>query len=66
VGDREVENDSVAVWTREGEDLGVMTVDQLIEKIRYEIASHAESTNPSSWCSFCLSLLMKIEDFKYR
>ena len=41
VGDREVENDSVAVRTREGEDLGVMTVDQLIEKIKYEIASHA-------------------------
>jgi threonyl-tRNA synthetase len=41
VGDREVENDSVSVRTREGEDLGVMTVDQLIEKIKYEIASHA-------------------------
>jgi len=37
VGDREVENDSVAVRTREGEDLGVMTVDSLIEKINYEI-----------------------------
>ena len=41
VGDREVENDSVAVRTREGEDLGVMTVDELIEKIKYEITSHA-------------------------
>ncbi len=48
VGDREVENDSVAVRTREGEDLGVMTVDQLIEKIKYEIASHAESNTSSS------------------
>jgi threonyl-tRNA synthetase len=48
VGDREVENDSVAVRTREGEDLGVMTVDQLIEKVKYEIASHAESVAPSS------------------
>jgi threonyl-tRNA synthetase len=41
VGDREVENDSLAVRTREGEDLGVMTVDQLIGKIKYEIATHA-------------------------
>jgi threonyl-tRNA synthetase len=48
VGDREVENDSVSVRTREGEDLGVMTVDQLIEKIKYEIASHAEGTTSSS------------------
>jgi threonyl-tRNA synthetase len=48
VGDREVENDSVAVRTREGEDLGVMTVDQLIEKIKYEIASHAEGTTSGS------------------
>ncbi len=43
VGDREVENDSVAVRTREGEDLGVLTVDDLIEKIKYEIASHADT-----------------------
>ncbi len=48
VGDREVENDSVAVRTREGEDLGVMTIDQLIEKIKYEIASRVESTTSSS------------------
>ena len=48
VGDREVENDSVAVRTREGEDLGVMTVDQLIEKIKYEIATHAESNVAAS------------------
>ncbi|MEH6456881.1 MAG: threonine--tRNA ligase, partial [Cocleimonas sp.] len=39
VGDREVENDSVAVRTRSGEDLGTMTVDQLIETISQENAS---------------------------
>jgi len=43
VGDREVENDSVAVRTREGEDLGVMTVDALIERINYEIHTRAGS-----------------------
>ena len=43
MGDREVENDSVAVRTREGEDLGVITVDDLIEKIKYEITSHADT-----------------------
>jgi threonyl-tRNA synthetase len=36
VGDREVEKDSVAVRTRSGEDLGTMTVDELIQKIEYE------------------------------
>ncbi len=48
VGDREVENDSLAVRTREGEDLGVLTVDDLIEKIKYEIASHADTTVSAS------------------
>ena len=36
VGDREVENDSVAVRTRAGEDLGTMTVDKLVELITKE------------------------------
>jgi len=39
VGDREVDNDSVAVRTRSGEDLGTLTVDELIETISNEIAS---------------------------
>ena len=39
VGDREVENDSVAVRTRSGEDLGTMTVDELTAKILQENAS---------------------------
>ncbi len=36
VGDREVEKDSVAVRTRSGEDLGTMTVDEIIQKIEQE------------------------------
>jgi threonyl-tRNA synthetase len=39
VGDREVENDSVAVRTRAGEDIGTITVDQLIERILHENAT---------------------------
>ncbi len=39
VGDREVEADSVAVRTRSGEDLGTVTVEQLIERILQENAS---------------------------
>ncbi len=36
VGDKEVEADSVAVRTRTGENLGTMTVDAFIERIRSE------------------------------
>jgi threonyl-tRNA synthetase len=36
VGDKEVEADSVAVRTRTGENLGTMTVDAFIEKVRDE------------------------------
>lgn len=39
VGDREVENDSVAVRTRSGEDIGTMTIDALIEFIQKADAS---------------------------
>ncbi|MCK5895635.1 MAG: threonine--tRNA ligase [Cocleimonas sp.] len=38
VGDREVEADSVAVRTRSGDDLGVLTVSDLIKTISNEIA----------------------------
>ncbi|WP_413616618.1 threonine--tRNA ligase [Halomonas cupida] len=36
VGDKEVEADSVAVRTRSGENLGTMTVDAFIERVRAE------------------------------
>ncbi|GHE19638.1 threonine--tRNA ligase [Halomonas urumqiensis] len=37
VGDKEVEADSVAVRTRTGEDLGIMRVDDLIERLSAEL-----------------------------
>ena len=39
VGDREVENDSVAVRTRSGEDLGTMSVDEFIVRVSQENAN---------------------------
>jgi threonyl-tRNA synthetase len=41
VGDREMENASVAVRTRSGEDLGTMSVEEFLEKL----AAEAESRN---------------------
>ncbi len=38
VGDREVENGSVAVRTRRGEDLGTMTVEELAGRLAEEVA----------------------------
>ncbi len=43
VGDREVENSTVAVRTRSGEDLGGMTLASFAEKITEEIASRGRS-----------------------
>jgi threonyl-tRNA synthetase len=39
VGDRELEAGTVAVRTREGEDLGSMSLEALVEKLTAEIAS---------------------------
>ncbi|MBV35627.1 MAG: threonine--tRNA ligase [Rickettsiales bacterium] len=44
VGDREVENGQVAVRTREGEDLGTMTIDAFAELLDAEIAKRARKT----------------------
>jgi threonyl-tRNA synthetase len=38
VGDREMENRSVAVRTRKGEDLGVMTPDEFAAKLTEEVS----------------------------
>jgi threonyl-tRNA synthetase len=43
VGDREVENKTVAVRTRGGEDLGAMSLDELVTKLTEEIACHGRS-----------------------
>ncbi len=45
IGDREVETDSVAVRTRSGKDLGTLTVSDLINTIKSEIATRG-STSP--------------------
>jgi threonyl-tRNA synthetase len=38
IGDREMENHSVALRTRTGEDLGTMTLDAVIERFGNEVA----------------------------
>jgi threonyl-tRNA synthetase len=43
VGDREVENRTVAVRTRGGEDLGTLPLDQVVHKLTTEIASRGRS-----------------------
>ena len=40
VGDREKENEQVAVRTRSGEDLGVMSLDTFIERLQAETPQH--------------------------
>ncbi|MBZ5487760.1 threonine--tRNA ligase [Halomonas aquamarina] len=44
VGDKEVEADSVAVRTRSGENLGTMTINELIERLSTERAALATSS----------------------
>ncbi|KTC85131.1 threonine--tRNA ligase [Legionella brunensis] len=39
IGDKEVENNTVAVRTREGTDLGVMSIDTICDTLRREIAA---------------------------
>ena len=40
IGDREKENGQVAVRTRSGEDLGVMSLDAIIERLQNETPLH--------------------------
>ncbi len=42
VGDREVENEQVAVRRRDGTDLGAMSIDELAQKLQAEVASRGE------------------------
>lgn len=39
-GDREIDADSVSVRTRSGEDLGSIKVDELIDRLKGEVAEH--------------------------
>ena len=43
VGDREVENGSVAVRTREGEDLGSLSLDEFLDRIAGEVAGRGRT-----------------------
>jgi threonyl-tRNA synthetase len=43
VGDKELETNSVAVRTRSGEDLGVMSLDDLATRLTTEIADHGRA-----------------------
>ena len=42
VGDRDMENGTVSVRTRKGEDLGAMTADAFLTKCQAEIASKSK------------------------
>ncbi|MCW8829555.1 MAG: threonine--tRNA ligase [Gammaproteobacteria bacterium] len=43
IGDREIENRTVAVRTRGGEDLGTMSIEAFAERLKTEIASHGRT-----------------------
>jgi len=43
VGDKELETNTVAVRTRSGEDLGVMSIDDLTSRLTTEIADHGRA-----------------------
>ncbi|NOX09954.1 MAG: threonine--tRNA ligase [Gammaproteobacteria bacterium] len=43
IGDKEVESNTVAVRTRTGKDLGVMSIDTLLEELNREVVSHGRS-----------------------
>lgn len=45
IGDKEVENEAVAVRTREGEDLGTMSIDAFIETMSADIARKGRLKN---------------------
>ncbi len=47
VGDKEVESRSVALRTRRGEDLGSLTLDELVEKLRHEIGQKSRNETES-------------------
>ncbi len=48
IGDKEVENGHVTVRTRDGTDLGVMTIDTICDTLRYEINTKAQRAIPKN------------------
>jgi len=48
VGDREVENRSIAVRTRDGEDLGVLTLEELNLMLVTEVADRGRAVNTAA------------------
>lgn len=46
-GDREVESRSLAVRTRDGKDLGVLTLEELELMLKNEVATRGHGTNPA-------------------
>jgi threonyl-tRNA synthetase len=43
IGDREAETNTVAVRTRSGDDLGTLSVDELVQRLTDEVAEHGHS-----------------------
>jgi threonyl-tRNA synthetase len=43
IGDREAETNTVAVRTRSGEDLGTLSVDELIQRLTQEVVNHGHA-----------------------
>ncbi len=48
IGDKEVENNLVAVRTRDGTDLGVMTIDTVCDTLLHEIAAKTQRVVPNT------------------
>jgi len=43
IGDREAETNTVAVRTRSGEDLGTLSVDELVQRLTQEVVNHGHA-----------------------
>jgi threonyl-tRNA synthetase len=43
IGDREAETNTVAVRTRSGEDLGTLSVDELVQRLSEEVVNHGHA-----------------------
>ena len=48
IGDKEVEQETISVRHRSGENLGTMHIDELIERIKQEVTSRADQPKETS------------------